>query len=229
MCGRFTLTTPAEIVEEFFGLADRVTHQPRYNIAPTQQTLIVRKAPERAAREAAYVQWGLIPSWAKDRAIASKLINARGETVAEKPSFRAAFKQRRCLVVADGFYEWRAAAAKGASKQPYWISSADGKPMGFAGLWERWSRDADIPVESCTIITTTPNTLMEPIHKRMPVILEPSDFPAWLDMSDARAPALKAVQNLLRPCDSARLRARAVDLRVNDPRNDDASCITPRA
>ena len=225
MCGRFTLTSPAEVVAEFFGLAGQLVLTPRFNIAPTQSVLVVRERGERSAREAVELQWGLVPSWAKDRSIGNKLINARAETVEEKPSFRSAFRRRRCLVVADGFYEWQAPAHKHGRKQPYWISSADGGPMAFAGLWEHWERDQDRALESCTIITTSANALMEPIHKRMPVIVEPADFATWLDPQAADARALDALGNILRPCDPHRLQTRLVTTHVNSPRNDDPSCI----
>ena len=225
MCGRFTLTTPAEIVAEFFGLEDQLVLSPRFNIAPTQTVLVVRESPESKHREAANLHWGLVPSWAKDRSIAAKLINARGETVAEKPSFRRAFRQQRCLVVADGFYEWKAATEKGAAKQPYWISSADGGPMGFAGLWEEWRPADGEPLQTCAIITTSANSVMEPIHARMPVILEPSELAAWLDTERRSGADLDFIESLLRPCDPERLATRRVSKHVNSPRNDDSRCI----
>jgi putative SOS response-associated peptidase YedK len=227
MCGRFTLTTPAEIVAEFFGVAGQLVGNARYNIAPTQPTFIVRERSTDRTREGTNVQWGLVPSWAKDRSIGNKLINARGETVSEKPSFRAAFSRRRCLVVADGFYEWQPAAEKGARKQPHWISARDGGLLGFAGIWEEWEGSGDGPLESCAIITTSANSLMQPIHARMPVILAPEQFDTWLDPTPASTTALDALGGLLAPCDSERLRAHAVDVHVNSPRNDDPQCIVP--
>jgi putative SOS response-associated peptidase YedK len=225
VCGRFTLTSPAEIVAEFFGLAGQLVLTPRFNIAPTQTVLIVRESSDGKDREAANLQWGLVPSWAKDPSLAAKLINARGETVAEKPSFRRAFRQHRCRVVADGFYEWKAAAEKGAAKEPHWISSADGGPMGFAGIWEEWQPANGEPLRTCAIITTSANSVMEPIHARMPVILEPSVFTAWLDTERRSGADLDFVEGLMRPCDPEHLATRRVSTHVNSPRNDDSRCI----
>lgn len=171
MCGRFTLRSNAHQVAEEFGLATFVPDlTPRYNVAPSQHVFIVRLNDEHQ-RFLASVRWGLVPAWADDVKIGYKLINARCDTVATKPSFRQAFKKRRCLVVADGFYEWQKLDAR--NKQPYYIRLKDERPFAFAGLWERWSKGGE-PVESCTIVTTEPNELMEPLHDRMPVILPPS-------------------------------------------------------
>ncbi len=224
MCGRFTLTSPADIVAEFFEVSGLTQLEPRYNIAPTQRALVIRASPG-GEREQALLRWGLIPSWAKDRAIGNKLINARGETVAEKPSFRTAFKRRRCLVATDGFYEWQPATAKGAPKTPYWISPARGTVMAFAGLWEHWQPSDGEALETFTIITTEANSFMAPIHKRMPVILDPKDFDVWLDPHADDGAALERVASLLRACRDDQLRARAVTTYVNSPRNDDARCL----
>lgn len=224
MCGRFTLASPADIVAEFFGVTHPFTLEPRYNIAPTQACAVVRATAD-GERDASPLVWGLIPHWAKDPAIGNKLINARGETVAEKPSFRTAFSQRRCLVVADGFYEWQPAARKGDLKTPYWIHPADGGPMAFAGLWERWQPNQDEVIKTFTIITTQANGFMAPIHKRMPVILAAADFDRWLDPGLRGGQELSRVEALLAPCDERLLAARAVTTYVNTPRNDDAHCI----
>jgi putative SOS response-associated peptidase YedK len=163
----------------------------------------------------------LIPSWAKERAVGARMINARAETVAEKPAFRAALRARRCLIVADGFYEWQ---KDGARKVPHYVRMRDGRPFAFAGLWERWAPGQERPVESCVIVTTTPNEVLAPIHDRMPVILAAADFARWIDpeMRDAAA-----ALTLLRPYPAEQLEAYPVGLRVNNPGNDDPTCIAP--
>jgi putative SOS response-associated peptidase YedK len=170
------------------------------------------------------VRWGLVPHWADDLSIGSRMINARGETVASKPAFRSALKHRRCLIPADGFYEWKKI---GAGKQPHLIRFADGRAFAFAGLWERWlSRDGGAPVDSCTIITTTPNGLLRELHDRMPVILPPAAFEEWLRPEPLAAPRL---DELLRPHPDSEMEAFAVNRRVNSPANDDPSCVEPLA
>ena len=219
MCGRFTLRTPAHRLAEAFGVRELPNLRPRYNIAPSQDVVAIRRAAE--GRELALLRWGLIPFWAKDAAIGNRMINARAETVAEKPAFRAAFRRRRCLIAADGFYEWR--KTDGGAKQPYYIRLADDAPFAFAGLWERWAPPDDDAVESCTLITTAANDLLKPIHDRMPVILAPSDHDAWLD---AEAPSAEA---LLRPYPADDMIAVPIGRLVNDPRSDEAACIAPLA
>lgn len=206
-----------------FGVAVPDEHAPRYNIAPSQGILAVRAAPDGGdgAREAAVLRWGLVPSWAKDPDIGNRMINARAETVAEKPSFRAAFRRRRCLVPATGFYEWRAASGP---KQPYTIGMADGGPFAMAGLWEHWTEPDGAAVETCAILTTEANELLRPIHARMPVIVAPSDFDLWLDPALAM-PELLAP--LLRPFDAAAMAAHPVSRHVNNVRNDDPACLEP--
>lgn len=225
MCGRYSLTTPAEAVRRLLRYPERPNLRPRANIAPTQDVAAVRL--ERRDSETApavhfvWLRWGLIPSWAKDAAIGSRMINARAESVADKPAFRAAFRQRRCLIAADGFYEWR---SEGGQKQPYRVALADGGPFAFAGLWERWTKGADgAPVESCTIVTTEANERLRPIHPRMPVILDPADFDAWLD-PDTPGPEAQA---LLRPFPGDRLTAYRVSRLINNVANDDPSLIAP--
>ncbi|HEY9656670.1 MAG TPA: SOS response-associated peptidase, partial [Crinalium sp.] len=177
MCGRFSLTQSANALAETFQLETLPEWTPRYNVAPTQAVLAIAAAPAHS-RQVRLFRWGLVPSWAKDLTIGAKLINARAETVAEKPSFRVAFKQRRCLILADGFYEWHRIDRK--TKQPYYFQLADRQPFAFAGLWERWQGD-DTVVETCTILTTQANELLQPIHDRMPVILAPEEYDRWLD------------------------------------------------
>ena len=218
MCGRFTLATAPEIIAEFFELSVKPDWPPRYNIAPTQAiATIVQAGSERVF---ALRRWGLIPPWAKEASIGARMINARAETVASKPSFRSAFRMRRCLVIADGFYEW-AKFARG--KQPHYIRMADEAPFAFAGLWERWDGCGNA-VESCTIITTTPNDLVRKIHDRMPVILHPQDYDRWLDLQDDDVTRREA---LLRPYPAERMKACAVGVRVNSPARDDPQCVAP--
>lgn len=218
MCGRFSFASPAEVAAEVFSLAEVPVLAPRFNIAPTQQVAVVRW--QEGGRRLAWAHWGLIPGWAKDRTMGSRLINARAETAAEKPAFRGAFKARRCLIPADGFYEW---ARQGAAKQPYHIAFADGRPFALAGLWERWAH-ADGVVESCTILTTTPNEVVAPLHDRMPVILSPENFQLWLDPATRDAGRLR---QLLRPHHPRGMTAWPVSARVNSPRLDDPSCREP--
>jgi putative SOS response-associated peptidase YedK len=178
---------------------------------------------DEPARQLVLFKWGLVPSWAKDAKIGNSLINARAESVAEKPAFRAAFRRRRCLVVADGFYEWQ---RTGSKKQPYFIRLADDRPFAFAGLWEFWEGPDHSALETCALITTGANELMEPIHDRMPVILAPDDYDRWLD------PALQTpeqLQPLLRQFPSGAMVAYPVSTHVNSPRNEDPRCIAPAA
>ncbi|MCU0962978.1 MAG: SOS response-associated peptidase [Pirellulaceae bacterium] len=225
MCGRFTLRTPLHQLSELFLFelhAEDVP--PRFNIAPSQPVVAVRVMESAAGRQLAWLRWGLIPSWAKDRAIANQLINARGETVAEKPSFRQAFARRRCLVLADGYYEWQKLGA--SKKQPYYIRLRGDRPFALAGLWESWQGEPGAAVETCTIITTAANALTEPLHPRMPVILADADHDRWLDPHHRDREALLA---LLRPFDAAAMELYPVDPRVNSPRQDDVACIRPLA
>jgi putative SOS response-associated peptidase YedK len=224
MCGRYTLTVdPDELRETFHLEAPPLAGlAPRYNIAPTQPVAVV---PNEGARRIELFQWGLIPSWAKDPKIGNSLINARGETVAEKPAFRAAFKKRRCLILADGFFEWKREG--GGRKTPMYIQMKDGRPFAFAGLWEAWRPPGAVDDEqagqpasalkTCTIITTTPNALMEPIHNRMPVILPPDAYDLWL--TPGELPAADALA-LLKPLDATLMTARPVSTRVNSPKFD---------
>lgn len=224
MCGRFTLRTrSASLVEQFGGeLPPEMAL--RYNIAPTQAVAIVRIAPDTSARQWQMVRWGLVPSWAKDASIGNRMINARAETVADKPAFRTALRRRRCLVPADGYFEWQ---KTGAGKQPYYIRLCDDRPFGMAGLWESWLNPAtNEPLQSCTIVTTQANHLTQPIHDRMPVILGAADYEMWLDPHLQDPERLGA---LLRPFDGPMLRADPVDTCVNSPRNDGPRCIELRS
>lgn len=191
MCGRYSLTTPLQALRALFGFEESPNLAPRYNIAPTQEVPVVRQ--EEGARHLAMLRWGLIPSWAKDRTIAAKLINARSETAGEKPSFRQAFAKRRCLIPADGFYEWK---AEKDGKQPYRIGFGEARPFAFAGLWESWRDPADgARVESCTILTTDATAALRDLHDRMPVILVPDVFDRWLSPQSSK----EACQALMTP------------------------------
>jgi putative SOS response-associated peptidase YedK len=217
MCGRYTLRTPANVLVKQFNLPGLVELPERFNIAPTQSVLGVR-AGEDEPRAAALFRWGLVPSWAKDPAIGNRMINARAETVASKPAFRAAFKRRRCLILADGFFEWQ---KQGKTKQPFYMHLDDQQPFAFAGLWERWGKSEE-PIDSCTIITTEPSELMRDIHDRMPVILEPADYELWLDPEFEN---YEYLGSMLRPYLDERLVAEPVSSHVNNPRNDNPQCV----
>ena len=192
MCGRFNLTTPTDSLRALFGFDEMPNLPPRYNIAPTQDVAVVRLAGAERRPAFALLRWGLIPAWAKDVSIGSRMINARAETVAEKPAFRNAFRRRRCLIPADGFYEWE--KRPDGAKQPWRITLESGAPFAFAGLWEHWSGADGSEAESCTIVTTAAADSIARIHERMPVILDRADFPAWLSGTPEEA------QTLLQPC-----------------------------
>jgi putative SOS response-associated peptidase YedK len=216
MCGRFALFLAADDLREELELnAVPVDFIPRYNVAPTQAVLAVADA---AVRNASWMRWGLVPSWAKDLSIGSRMINARAETLAEKPSFRAAFARRRCLILANGFYEWQK-SGKGPS-QPYFISLREGRPFAFAGLWELWRSPEGEEVKSCTIITTTPNARIAEIHDRMPVILTGEKMWNWLVWNN---PA--QLGGLLAPYPAEEIQAAPVGRMVNDPNLDGPELI----
>jgi len=219
MCGRFTLNTSAQIIAEFFKLSEVPDMKPRYNIAPTQSVATVTVSPQQMQRQFQFMRWGLIPSWAKDLKIGSKMINARSETVAEKPAFRSAIKHRRCLIVADGFYEWLPLLKH---KQPYYFQAAEGEPFAFAGLWESWKSPEAEKIVSCSIITTAANETVQPVHDRMPVILPECAWEKWLD------PAVNSAQEvlpLLKPYAATAMTAKAVSAIVNNPTRDSPECI----
>lgn len=226
MCGRYTLTAPMEDLAASFGVTGELPEiAPSYNIAPTGEIAVVGE-DSGGERRLRLLRWGLIPSWADDPSIGARMINARAETVAEKPAFRSAFRRRRCLILADGFYEWKRPAEGGKGpKQPYYVKLADGSPYAFAGLWESWQAGEGEKVRSCAIITTDANDLVSGIHHRMPVILAPEDYGRWLagpeDGDDLQA--------LLRPYPSEEMAAYPVGTYVNKPQNDDASCLEPVA
>lgn len=220
MCGRYTLTVDASVLATLFDLEPLFEIEPRYNVAPSQPVPIVRTGPE-GKREWATVRWGLIPSWAKDAKIGNRLINARAETAADKPSFRSAYKHRRCLVPADGFYEW---VKTDGGKRPHHIRFADRRPFAFAGLWERWTPADGDSVESCTILTTRPNSLVSDLHDRMPVILDPERFGGWIGKGPLSPDAAEAV---LIPHPADGMEAVPVSSRVNSPKNDGPECLEP--
>jgi putative SOS response-associated peptidase YedK len=227
MCGRFGLLhTWAEMFESYALISAPLNLQPRFNIAPTQPVFAVIASNEGGGNTATHFQWGLVPSWAKDPAMGVKMINARAETVADKPAFRAAFRRRRCLIPASGFYEWQTPTVKkglGGPKQPFWIAAADGGLLTFAGLWESWLSPRGDELQTCAIITTDANDALAPIHHRMPVIVAPADFDAWLDVRDETE--TEAASALLRPAPAEVTTAQPVSTRVNNVRNDDARLI----
>ena len=216
MCGRFAFFSPSEAAAALFGVSGSVDIEPRYNIAPTQYVAAIRHGADEQ-RELVMLRWGLVPFWAKDPSIGNRMINARAETVAEKPSYRNAYKHRRCLVLADGFYEWR---RQGDAKTPYYISLASGEPFALAGLWENWTdKDSGESLQTTTLITIDANDFMAPLHHRMPVILEADKATDWLagsrellDDVAAKTPALQAWP---------------VDRRVNNARNEGDELIRP--
>ncbi len=221
MCGRFVLMTVGRDLARHFGLEEDIELEPRYNIAPTQVVAIVRSEEGVGRRELRLVKWGLIPFWAKDPKIASRLINARSESVADKPAFRSAFKNRPCLVPADGFYEWKNTKGK---KQPYYFGLANGEPLAFAGLWERWKAPEGDIIESCTILTTDANELLQPIHDRMPVILKPEDYDLWLDPKMKKA---ELVKPLLQPFPPDQMVGYPVSGKVNKADHEGPDCVRP--
>ena len=221
MCGRFTRKENFALLAKALGLESFLQLAPSYNVAPSQMVACLRTRPETHQVEHIPLQWGLVPGWAKDPKIGYRMINARAETVAEKPSFRKAFARQRCLVLADGFYEWK---REGKSKQPYYIHFRDNRPFAFAGLWERWDKGNEAPLESCALITTGPNELMKPIHDRMPVILDPQHYPLWLDSDEHDRAALLP---LLQPFSEEDMEAYPVSTLVNNPRSNSPQCVEP--
>jgi putative SOS response-associated peptidase YedK len=222
MCGRYRLSRRKQILEEHFDVtADEEDWTPRYNIAPTQPVPVVRQHPRDQRRDLSLLRWGLIPSWAKDASGAARMINARSETAATLPAFREAMKLRRCLIPADGFYEWQRSSA---AKQPFCFEVRDGEVFAFAGLWDRWKDPGGQWIRSCSILTTVPNAVTSTVHDRMPVILERDDYDFWLDpgMQD-----VAAVAELLKPIDSRLMRCYPVSDRVNQVQNDDEECSKP--
>lgn len=248
MCGRFALRAPVSVIAEQFSLLEVPELQPRFNIAPTQPVAVVRAVPDAGGkgdspifashlprehgarpsakigtvpRQLAMLRWGLIPSWADEPAIGNRLINARAEGVAEKPAFRAAFRRRRCLVVADGFYEWK---REGKRRQPFFIRMANDRPFGFAGLWESWEGPDHSALETCTLLTTDANSVVRPVHDRMPVIIGPEDYDQWLDLANEQPQPLLP---LLHPYSPERMEAYPVSTLVNSPAHEDPRCVEP--
>ena len=215
MCGRFAFYSPSEATAALFGASGSIDLKPRYNIAPTQDIAAIRATDD--GRELTTLRWGLIPFWAKDPSIGNRMINARAETVAEKPAFRAAFRRRRCLVLADGFYEWK---KEGPGKTPYLISLQSGEPFALAGLWEHWqAKESDESIDSATLITTDANDFMRQLHHRMPVVLEPTSAERWLAGDNDVLDEVRAAGPVLQ--------AWPVDRRVNNARNDGEELIEP--
>jgi putative SOS response-associated peptidase YedK len=222
VCGRYELHAQPAAIALAFGLPAPPDIAPRYNIAPMQQVPIVR-INAHGARELAFVRWGLVPRWAKDPAIGAKMINARGETVRDKPAFRTAFRRHRCLLPANGFYEWMVRDGATGAKQPVHVSLKDGAPLAFAGIAERWLGPDGEPLDTCAIVTTEANALLAPVHDRMPLIIAPADYARWLD------PMVADPGDLIAPYDGDALRLVPVSTRVNTVRHDDASLIEPVA
>jgi putative SOS response-associated peptidase YedK len=219
MCGRFTLAVnPADYADEFGGADFPEQFQPRYNIAPSQPVLAV---PNDGQNAATFFLWGLVPSWAKDPTIGNRLINARGETLSEKPAFRGAYKYKRCVIPADGFYEWKTQPGT-KTKIPHYIRLKGHKPFALAGLLDEWHATDGTPVRTCTIVTTEPNSLMATIHNRMPLILKPEAISAWLD-SSPRAP--ESLKGLVQSFPAELMELYPVSTLVNSPANDRAECI----
>jgi putative SOS response-associated peptidase YedK len=222
VCGRYRLSRRKQLVEEYFDCgSEEPDWTPRYNIAPTQPLPVIRQNPKEPVRELALTRWGLIPSWAKNSSGAARMINARSETATTKSAFGDAMKSRRCLIPADGFYEW---ARTGKAKQLYCFEINEGQLFAFAGLWDRWKDPSGQWVKSCSILTTTPNAVASTVHDRMPVILDPDDYDVWLD------PGMRDVgvaTDLLKPCDARLMRRYPVSARVNSVVNDDEACSAP--
>jgi putative SOS response-associated peptidase YedK len=227
MCGRYRLSRRKLLVEEYFGTASGDEDwNPRYNIAPSQPVIAIRQDADKPVRTVSTMRWGLVPSWAKDPSIGYKTINARSETVATTASFREPFKSQRCLIPADGFYEWK---KDGKTKQPYCFEITEGVLFAFAGLWDRWTSSQGQIIESCTILTTTPNSLLADVHDRMPVILRRENYDLWLDPGFRNT---DSVSEMLSPFDAALMKRYPVSTRVNQVQYDDAECakaVVPEA
>jgi putative SOS response-associated peptidase YedK len=221
MCGRYLLISPVEAMRRFFDVGGLLNLPPRYNIAPTQDAPVVR-LDKQGRRELILMRWGLVPLWAKDLSMGARCINARAESIAEKPTFRDAFEHRRCLVPTDGFFEWE---KKGKVKQPWRIGPAEDGLMALAGVWERWRAPDGGVVRSYAVITTGANELVAPLHDRMPAVIPPEEFTEWLD---ADTPP-ERLRQMLRPYPASRMKAHPVSRRVSDVRNDDPGCIEPFA
>lgn len=221
MCGRFRLSKRKQLIEEYFDASGDEDWSPRYNTAPTQPVPVIRQHPKEQKRVFSLMRWGLIPSWAKDLSVAASTINARSETAAIKAAFREPMKLRRCLIPADGFYEWR---RTNRSKQPFCFEVNDGELFAFAGLWDGWRDPNGQWIRSCSILTTTPNAVTSLVHDRMPVILDKANYNLWLDPGMTNVEELR---HLFRPYDASLMRSYPVSSRINHVTNDDAECSTP--
>lgn len=222
MCGRYRLSRRKQIIEEHFdAVSGEEDWAPRYNIAPTQPVAVIRQNPKEPVRELSLMRWGLIPSWAKDPSTAARMINARSETAHIKPAFRDALKLRRCLIPADGFYEWQ---KTGKAKQPYCFEVGGAELFAFAGIWDRWKDPSGNWIKTCSILTTTPNAVTSAVHDRMPVILDPDGYDLWLDPGMAD---VTAASELLKPFDARLMRCYPVSTRINHVADDDEECSRP--
>ena len=222
MCGRYRLSRRKQLVEEYFDTAsDEPDWAPRYNIAPTQPIPVIRQNPKEPVRELSLMKWGLIPSWAPNPSVAASMINARSETAATKPAFRESLKSRRCLIPADGFYEWK---RDGKTKQPFCFEVNQGQLFAFAGLWDRWKDPNGNWIKTCSILTTTPNAATAAVHDRMPVILDHDGYDLWLDPGMTK---VEAMSDLLKPYDARLMRCYPASTRINPVANDDAECCRP--
>jgi putative SOS response-associated peptidase YedK len=222
MCGRYRLSKRKQIMEEHFDCDPWDENwSPRYNIAPTQSVPVIRQHPKEPVRQISTMRWGLIPNWAKNTSIASGTINAKSETAATKPAFRDPLRLRRCLIPADGFYEWR---RTGGAKQPFCFEVKDGELYAFAGLWDGWKDPSGNWIKTCSILTTTPIAVISTVHDRMPVILDPDNYDLWLDpgMQD-----VVAISEVLKPYDARLMGSYPVSTRVNSVSNDDLECSRP--
>jgi putative SOS response-associated peptidase YedK len=219
MCARYTLSTPPDILAKLFDVGQIVNIGPRYNIAPTQEIPTVRLNMQ-GQRELALLRWGLIPSWANDHTIGTKHLNARAETVGEKPSFREAIRHRRCIIPADGFFEWQ--ATESGKKQPFLICRSKPQVLAFAGIWDAWESPKGKLIETCSILTVAANSLLRPLHDRMPLILEARDYSKWLDRGITRMEELKPI---MKPLASEEMTMYPVSMRVNNTLFDDPICV----
>jgi putative SOS response-associated peptidase YedK len=221
-CGRYRLSRRKQLVEEQFDTTDwQDDWSPRFNVAPTQPVPVIRQHPKEPVRQLSLMKWGLIPHWAKDASIASSTINAKSETAATKPAFRDPLKFRRCLIPADGFYEWK---RNGASRQPFCFEVSDGGLFAFAGLWDGWRNPEGQWIKTCSILTTVPNAVTATVHDRMPVILHPDSYDLWLNPGTSD---VQVVSDLLKPYDARLMRCYPVSTRINHVANDDEECSTP--
>lgn len=222
MCGRYRLSRRKQIIEEYFDASDwQDDWSPRFNIAPMQPVPVIRQHPKERVRQISTMRWGLIPNWARDASIASGTINAKSETVANKPTFRDPLRLRRCLVPADGFYEWKRTAR---SKQPFCFEVNHGELFAFAGIWDGWKNPDGQWIKTCSILTTSPNAVTAAVHDRMPVILDPGSYDLWLD---PKMQNVAAILELLKPHDARLMRCYPVSSRLNNVTNDDADCSRP--